>query len=106
MLGMFFFFSSRRRHTRCYRDWSSDVCSSDLMRVATGAVIILALSLLSIAKLAAVTPVRAGALVLHKANYFDLQHRRIRFVPASGGSYTLSVSASSLRPQRGSLIAK
>src|SRR5207245_8685361 len=27
----FFFFSSRRRHTRCYRDWSSDVCSSDLM---------------------------------------------------------------------------
>src|SRR6266852_5691557 len=27
-----FFFSSRRRHTRCYRDWSSDVCSSDLCR--------------------------------------------------------------------------
>src|SRR5690554_8193862 len=25
-----FFFSSRRRHTRCGRDWSSDVCSSDL----------------------------------------------------------------------------
>src|SRR2546422_584045 len=30
-----FFFSSRRRHTRCSRDWSSDVCSSDLDR-ATG----------------------------------------------------------------------
>src|SRR5690349_23998757 len=29
-----FFFSSRRRHTRSLRDWSSDVCSSDLM--ATG----------------------------------------------------------------------
>src|SRR5438128_12308608 len=28
----YFFFSSRRRHTRCYRDWSSDVCSSDLLR--------------------------------------------------------------------------
>src|SRR2546429_8360471 len=28
---MFFFFSSRRRHTRCSRDWSSDVCSSDLV---------------------------------------------------------------------------
>src|SRR3989449_6981544 len=28
----FFFFSSRRRHTRCSRDWSSDVCSSDLTR--------------------------------------------------------------------------
>src|SRR6266542_5290342 len=27
-----FFVSSRRRHTRCYRDWSSDVCSSDLKR--------------------------------------------------------------------------
>src|SRR2546429_7220374 len=27
---IFFFFSSRRRHTRCSRDWSSDVCSSDL----------------------------------------------------------------------------
>src|SRR5699024_12230520 len=44
----FFFFSSRRRHTRSKRDWSSDVCSSDLSqrekpkrrrskRVSTGA---------------------------------------------------------------------
>src|SRR5690606_40962722 len=30
----FFFFSSRRRHTRFSRDWSSDVCSSDLLRDA------------------------------------------------------------------------
>src|SRR5690349_18331423 len=29
----FFFFSSRRRHTRSLRDWSSDVCSSDLLAV-------------------------------------------------------------------------
>src|SRR5437868_7664243 len=29
-----FFFSSRRRHTRSKRDWSSDVCSSDLGRSA------------------------------------------------------------------------
>src|SRR5690606_40067058 len=28
-----FFFSSRRRHTRFSRDWSSDVCSSDLIQV-------------------------------------------------------------------------
>src|SRR2546422_8076544 len=28
-----FFFSSRRRHTRCSRDWSSDVCSSDLNEI-------------------------------------------------------------------------
>src|SRR5690606_40896307 len=30
----FFFFSSRRRHTRFSRDWSSDVCSSDLRLLA------------------------------------------------------------------------
>ena len=30
MCWLFFFFSSRRRHTRYWRDWSSDVCSSDL----------------------------------------------------------------------------
>src|SRR6266508_4802747 len=31
----FFFFSSRRRHTRWPRDWSSDVCSSDLLEVGS-----------------------------------------------------------------------
>src|SRR2546430_9036713 len=31
-LSLFFFFSSRRRHTRFDCDWSSDVCSSDLYR--------------------------------------------------------------------------
>src|SRR6266496_5292017 len=35
-----FFFSSRRRHTRSLRDWSSDVCSSDLVRVAKLAILI------------------------------------------------------------------
>src|SRR3712207_9017841 len=30
-----FFFSSRRRHTRYWRDWSSDVCSSDLRGVTS-----------------------------------------------------------------------
>src|SRR5687768_15710503 len=37
---MLFFFSSSRRHTRCSRDWSSDVCSSDLRyssRICTSA---------------------------------------------------------------------
>src|SRR5207249_6371243 len=33
-LSIFFFFSSRRRHTRSKRDWSSDVCSSDLIDIA------------------------------------------------------------------------
>src|SRR2546430_10902850 len=36
----FFFFSSRRRHTRFDCDWSSDVCSSDLVRDA-GAILVL-----------------------------------------------------------------
>src|SRR5437899_10107395 len=31
MYQLCFFFSSRRRHTRCLSDWSSDVCSSDLV---------------------------------------------------------------------------
>src|SRR5690625_5691459 len=30
LIYLFFFFSSRRRHTSWPRDWSSDVCSSDL----------------------------------------------------------------------------
>src|SRR2546421_9230640 len=34
----YFFFSSRRRHTRSDRDWSSDVCSSDLFSYAVRAV--------------------------------------------------------------------
>src|SRR2546427_5965100 len=34
MSSIFFFFSSRRRHTRFDCDWSSDVCSSDLRRAA------------------------------------------------------------------------
>src|SRR5256885_10779591 len=32
----FFFFSSRRRHTRLQGDWSSDVCSSDLVQKEVG----------------------------------------------------------------------
>src|SRR5476649_1157503 len=36
-MSFFFFFSSRRRHTRSLCDWSSDVCSSDLDRLAHGA---------------------------------------------------------------------
>ena len=35
--GLCFFFSSRRRHTRLVRDWSSDVCSSDLVGKAPSA---------------------------------------------------------------------
>src|SRR5262249_60096936 len=36
----FFFFSSRRRHTRLVSDWSSDVCSSDLIVVSSMAIML------------------------------------------------------------------
>src|SRR2546421_7195001 len=39
-LCVFFFFSSRRRHTRSDRDWSSDVCSSDLIKKTRPALVI------------------------------------------------------------------
>src|SRR5437879_9696759 len=35
MICVFFFFSSRRRHTRYIGDWSSDVCSSDLISLSS-----------------------------------------------------------------------
>src|SRR5688572_31732837 len=37
--SLFFFFSSRRRHTRFDCDWSSDVCSSDLNRRESGSLL-------------------------------------------------------------------
>src|SRR5206468_7076517 len=37
-MNVVFFFSSRRRHTRSDRDWSSDVCSSDLQFIKSGPV--------------------------------------------------------------------
>src|SRR5215203_6290183 len=40
-----FFFSSRRRHTRYWRDWSSDVCSSDLPLPAAGLPVALTISI-------------------------------------------------------------
>src|SRR3712207_8544613 len=43
IIFIFFFFSSRRRHTRYWRDWSSDVCSSDLeshVRTISGLIVV------------------------------------------------------------------
>src|SRR5947199_802128 len=44
-LSLKFFFSSRRRHTSCLSDWSSDVCSSDLSPRDAGPLSILLLDL-------------------------------------------------------------
>src|SRR5690625_7943292 len=57
-----FFFSSRRRHTRWPRDWSSDVCSSDLVTVFAGP----GRSLFG----------RAGLLPFSSSQHVDLQRRR------------------------------
>src|SRR5256885_4962865 len=56
----FFFFSSRRRHTRLQGDWSSDVCSSDLHGAFELTVPVSAIDHLSGAEHAAVTLVEYG----------------------------------------------
>src|SRR3989440_11081145 len=74
--GLSFFFSSRRRHTRSDRDWSSDVCSSDLparVRVACarGSVSAFAFEVRPLAVLYEVGPVeRVELLVL--TEHFEL----------------------------------
>src|SRR5215510_15727224 len=60
----FFFFSSRRRHTRWPRDWSSDVCSSDLGDPALFAIVRLSLIVsLSAVLGATVIGLPVGALI-------------------------------------------
>src|SRR5438445_9687878 len=60
---MLFFFSSRRRHTRYWRDWSSDVCSSDLWTTLT-AILFIGLNLMGSPIWAAerFEPAKAGAV--------------------------------------------
>src|SRR5258707_7267184 len=60
----FFFFTSRRRHTRYGRDWSSDVCSSDL-----------ALQLLDLVEEALLEPLLA--LVVLLVDGLDLGHQLV-----------------------------
>src|SRR2546429_3692787 len=75
MISFFFFFSSRRRHTRCSRDWSSDVCSSDLEGRLQG-------GLRHAAQLAdggdAVLGQRAGMHVADAVELLDRQRRQER----------------------------
>src|SRR5436305_11630093 len=67
---VFFFFSSRRRHTRCGRDWSSDVCSSDL----------------------AVPSVRAAAVATMSDFLFHMLNRKSLIV-ATAAALTLGTAA-------------
>src|SRR5256884_1046589 len=116
LVPFFFFFSSRRRHTRCSRDWSSDVCSSDLTEPRTTvadhqispAVKVRALDALGNpvpsftgsvriapgnnpggATLSGTTPVAAVSGV---ATFFDLSLNK------TGTGYTLTASASGFAP--------
>src|SRR3989454_138142 len=63
----FFFFSSRRRHTRLQGDWSSDVCSSDLLGTAYGIMVLTKVAIL------------AALLTLGAMNFFA-----VRRLPAAG----------------------
>src|SRR3712207_3199170 len=62
------FFSSRRRHTRYWRDWSSDVCSSDLETVQPDAVLASNISSISITKLGAATRRPEKVIGMHFMN--------------------------------------
>src|SRR2546429_786537 len=57
---VYFFFSSRRRHTRCSRDWSSDVCSSDLSCHGSARLLVIGEELLETADIAVVHETRAA----------------------------------------------
>src|SRR3712207_7655187 len=75
---LFFFFSSRRRHTRYWRDWSSDVCSSDLVFQAD--------------MLAAYDRISTGSHIMQTANgtleYADLGNGNpVLVVHGAGGGY-------------------
>src|SRR2546426_8708083 len=65
----FFFFSSRRRHTRLQGDWSSDVCSSDLLHPGIP---------VSVAEIIAegIACAREGAAIVHFHAYDEASGRQ------------------------------
>src|SRR5256885_6796775 len=85
----FFFFSSRRRHTRLQGDWSSDVCSSDLMvyspldslKIARNnpdrRVVFMAIGFETTAPSSAMTVLRAKAEGLENFSIFRSEERRV-----------------------------
>src|SRR5699024_2135634 len=73
----FFFFSSRRRHTRSKRDWSSDVCSSDLIFVIViGAfdLVFMILMMLVLGVILFLMPYLSYKK--NKTNFTNLKHKR------------------------------
>src|SRR5438067_6621096 len=87
---MLFFFSSRRRHTRSKRDWSSDVCSSDLgaaprtrRRMAAATAAVLATAGLTAVTFASTAHAASGCQVSYTANSWS-------------GGFTASISITNL----------
>src|SRR5256885_9438869 len=72
---IFFFFSSRRRHTRLQGDWSSDVCSSDLPR---------ALDEQALPAVAAVEKARGGSMFAHRIQVIDGVPYQMSALPIRG----------------------
>src|SRR6267378_5699799 len=91
----FFFFSSRRRHTRSLRDWSSDVCSSDLREAGHGAGIVTGSAGYNFADASASVDLVGASLPL--ANFQRLQSARF---PLDGQvSFRLKASGPPLAPK-------
>src|SRR5438445_3680603 len=74
----FFFFSSRRRHTRYWRDWSSDVCSSDLRR---GRGLFLERSCFPLRPTLASTPVASSGALQQSRKHFKTRMKTRLLLP-------------------------
>src|SRR3712207_7901983 len=81
-----FFFSSRRRHTRYWRDWSSDVCSSDLKKMGHAGAIVSGGKGTAQAKMDSLTaagarvgmnPTEAGQLMVEVVKDLRSEERRV-----------------------------
>src|SRR3989449_3174919 len=99
---IFFFFSSRRRHTRCSRDWSSDVCSSDLAACAVGAGVTWGLGLPGLALLTAFF--LTGSVLTQLAERRG-PSRNARQVLANGGVALLAALLGSWAAAAGAIAA-
>jgi len=62
--------------------------------------------LISAPALRAVTPLRVGAILQHKANYFDLEHKRLRFLPRGPAAYDVTSSGYPAAIRRGTALGK
>src|SRR5262245_64848607 len=86
-LRFVFFFSSRRRHTRCLSDWSSDVCSSDLRALARSSLALHRGQLVGAPAAKLIDPASRGQFLAQQAERAIVvqQGRRAGVVPGERG---------------------